>query len=236
MKRIFMGHTSYQQTVFDVAKYSIERHTNDVDIKPIDRSALETLGIYTREKNCNESTEFSMTRWLTPFLAGYDGWALFCDNDVLCRTDISELFKYADPSKAVMVVKHNYTVAEGIKLDGQRQTNYPRKNWSSVVLWNCGHPSNRQITPDLVNSVSGLFLHRFMWLKDEEIGELPKDWNFLVGPQSGIYKDFQNAKMVHFTDGGPYFRNYQDVDFANEWLAEYKLMSGKDFTEEDLVD
>lgn len=231
-----MGHTSYQQPVYDVAKFSIERHTTDVDIKPIDRAALEALQIYTRERNPNESTEFSMTRWLTPWLAGYDGWALFMDNDMLCKADIQELFDHADPTKAVMVVKHDYQVEEGIKLDGQRQTNYPRKNWSSVVLWNCAHPSNRQITPDLINNVSGLYLHRFMWLKDEEIGELPKDWNFLVGPQSGIYKDFKNAKMVHFTDGGPYFRNYQDVDFAQDWKDEYKIMTGKEWTTEDIVD
>ena len=231
-----MGHTSYQQPVFDVAKHSIEYRSSDVEITPIVQSALRELQVYTREKSKNESTEFSMTRWLTPWLAAYQGWALFMDNDMLCKSDIQELFDYADPSKAVMVVKHDYNVEEGIKLDGQRQTNYPRKNWSSVVLWNCEHPSNKLITPELVNNVSGLYLHRFMWLKDEEIGDLPHHWNYLVGPQSGIYDDDENAKMVHFTDGGPYFRNYQDVKFAEDWKAEYKLMTGKDWTTEDIVD
>jgi lipopolysaccharide biosynthesis glycosyltransferase len=232
MRKVFMGYTSYQKVVYDVAKFSIERHSEDVEVRPIVQSALRELGIYTRPKDENGATEFSITRFLTPWLAGYQDWVLFCDNDMLCVDDINKLFDLRDESKAVMCVKHRYQVKEGIKLDGQKQLAYPRKNWSSVVLFNAGHPSNRVLTPELINSVAPLYLHRFQWLKDEEIGEIPHEWNWLVG----VYNDHHKAKMVHFTDGGPYFKNYQDAPLAHWWTEEYHRMTGKEWTTEDIVD
>jgi lipopolysaccharide biosynthesis glycosyltransferase len=232
MRKVFMGYTSYQKVVYDVAKFSIERHSPDVEVRPIIQSALRDLGIYTRPKDENGSTEFSITRFLTPWLAGYKGWVLFCDNDMLCQSDINELFDMADDSKAVMVVKHRYTVKEGMKLDGQVQFAYPRKNWSSVILFNAGHPSNKVLTPELINSVAPLYLHRFQWLHNEEIGEIPHSWNWLVG----VYKDKAAAKMIHFTDGGCYFKNYQDVPFADKWKDEFYKMSNTKWTKEMIVD
>ncbi len=233
MRKVFIGYTSYQDVVYQVSKHSIERHSRDIKCFPIVQSALRELGIYTRASDQNGSTEFSITRFLTPWLAGYKGWVLFCDNDTLALTDMNKLFDQADDKYAVMCVKHDHKPSGEIKLDGQKQTQYPRKNWSSVVLWNCSHPKNQFITPELVNEVSPLFLHRFMWLEDNEIGEFSHEWNWLVDwykePKDG------NPKFLHYTEGGPYFDNYQDCGYAELWRAEYKMMTGKAFTESDII-
>lgn len=233
MRKVFIGYTSYQDVVYQVSKHSIERHSRDIKCFPIVQSALRELGVYTRASDQNGSTEFSITRFLTPWLAGYKGWVLFCDNDTLALTDMNKLFDQADDKYAVMCVKHDHKPSGEIKLDGQKQTQYPRKNWSSVVLWNCNHPKNQFITPELVNEVSPLFLHRFMWLEDNEIGEFSHEWNWLVDwykePKDG------NPKFLHYTEGGPYFENYQDCGYAELWRAEYKMMTGKAFTESDII-
>jgi lipopolysaccharide biosynthesis glycosyltransferase len=234
MRKVFVGYTSYQDIVYQVAKHSIERHSRDIECYPIIQQALRDLGIYNREEDKKGSTEFSITRFLTPWLAGYKGWVMFCDNDVLALTDVNQLFDLADDKYAIMCAKHTHTPTTDMKLDGQRQTQYPRKNWSSVVLWNCEHPKNQFITPDLVNSVKPLFLHRFMWLEDSEIGEFSHEWNWLVEwykePQDG------NPKLLHFTDGGPYFSNYQNVEYKDLWLSEYKMYTGKNFSKKDIID
>ena len=234
MRKVFVGYTSYQDVVYRVAKHSIERHSPDVKCYPIIQQSLRDLGIYYRDVDKNGTTEFSITRFLTPWLAGHKGWVMFCDNDVLALTDVNEFFDQADNKYAVMVVKHNHTPGDTVKLDGQVQTQYPRKNWSSVVLWNLDHPKNQLITPELVNEISPLYLHRFMWLEDHEIGELSIEWNWLVD----WYKEPENGKpkFLHFTDGGPYFKNYQSCDYAEQWLREYEMMTGKPFTQEDIID
>jgi lipopolysaccharide biosynthesis glycosyltransferase len=234
MRKVFVGYTSYQDVVYQVCKHSIEKQSQDVQCFPIIQSALRDLGIYTRPVDKNGTTEFSITRFLTPWLAGYKGWVLFCDNDTLALTDINELFELADDKYAVMCAKHHHNPCEKTKLDGQKQTLYPRKNWSSVVLWNCEHPKNKMLTPELVNHLSPMFLHRFMWLEDSEVGEFSHEWNWLVDwystPTDG------NPKFLHFTEGGPYFKSYQNCGFADEWLNEYKGMTGKTFTAGDLID
>ena len=233
MRKVFMGSTSYQQVVYDVAKHSIESRSPDVEVRPIVQSALRELGIYTRPVDLLGSTEFSITRFLTPWLAGYKGWVLFCDNDIVCVDNINNLFDLVDHSKAVMVVKHRYQVKDNVKLDNQAQHQYPRKNWSSVILFNCNHPDVRRLTPELVNGASPLYLHRFQWIEDDnDIGELPHHWNHLVG----VYKDYSNAKLLHYTDGGPYFKNYKDCDMADVWRAEYKRYYGVEFEDKNIID
>ncbi|KGP64010.1 hypothetical protein EP47_03560 [Legionella norrlandica] len=234
MRKVFVGYTSYQDIVYQIAKHSIERHSNDIKCYPIIQKSLRDLGIYTRPIDKNGSTEFSITRFLTPWLAGYKGWVLFCDNDMLALEDLNKLFDLANDKYAVLCAKHDYKPTETVKLDGQKQTLYPRKNWSSVVLWNCDHPKNKLITPELVNEVSPLFLHRFMWLEDNEIGEFSYEWNWLVE----WYKEPLNGKpkMLHFTEGGPYFKHYQDVEYAQLWRDEYELYTGKKFTNDDIID
>lgn len=148
----------------------------------------------------------------------FKGWAVFMDCDMILTTDIKELFDQVDDKYAIMCVQHDYTPREGIKMDGQKQTIYPRKNWSSVVLWNCGHPSNRVVTQDFVNDteLNGAYMHRFSWLKDEEIGELDHTWNYLVG----VYNDIDKPKLIHYTEGGPWFENYRNCEFAHLWKDE----------------
>jgi lipopolysaccharide biosynthesis glycosyltransferase len=234
MKKVFIGYTEKHGLIYEVAKHSILRHSSDVVCYPIIQKSLRELGIYTRSEDLKGSTEFSITRFLTPWLAGYKGWVLFCDNDVLALDDLNELFEHADDKYAVMCVKHDYNPEGNLKLDGQEQSVYPRKNWSSVVLWNCDHPKNRQITPELVNNVSPLFLHRFMWLEDNEIGRLPISWNWLVGWNSESRNG--SPKLLHFTEGGPYFKNYQNVDYASLWKDEFQLCFDKPFSALNILD
>jgi len=141
---------------------------------------------------------------------------------MLLRTDIAELFAQADDTKAVMCVQHDYAPKEATKMDGQRQTVYPRKNWSSMMLINCGHPANKRLNIDLVNEkeLNGAYFHRFSWLggNDDLIGELSPEWNWLVGhyeePKDGT------PKLLHYTEGGPWFENYRDCDYNQEWKQE----------------
>ena len=216
--RIFVGWDSREDIAYQVCKRSLEQNTSiPLQITPIRQGDLRARGIYTRGPDPLSSTEFSFTRFLTPYLAGYEGWAIFVDCDFLFRRDIAGILDYLDPTKALYCVKHNYAPLETIKMDGQHQTRYPRKNWSSFMLINCAHKEVRRLTPCVVNAESGLYLHRFNWLTDEAIGALPLAWNYLEGWHSRA--DCEDPIAVHFTRGGPWFDNYQDVEYRDEWLA-----------------
>ncbi len=158
------------------------------------------------------STEFAVSRFLVPSLAR-SGWALFMDCDMLIRADLDPLFRSLDTSKAVYCVKHNYRPPEGVKMDGMPQTAYSRKNWTSFCIFNADHPANSALNLDLVNSVPGRDLHALCWLEDDLIGELPPEWNFLIGHSDPSI----DPKNVHFTEGGPWFEAYKNVPFAEEW-------------------
>lgn len=159
------------------------------------------------------ATEFAISRFCVPFLQT-SGWALFVDCDVLCLADIGELFALADDRYAVMVVKHDHQPTEATKMDGQVQTGYPRKNWSSVVLWNCAHEGHFRLTKERLNRWPGRDLHAFKWLEDEQIGALPEAWNHLVGISQG------EANMLHYTNGGPFLENWQGGPLDTVWLKE----------------
>jgi len=120
---------------------------------------------------------------------------------------------HADPSKAVMVVKHDHR-QEGMKMDNQPQQSYPRKNWSSVMLFNCNHSANRRLTVEDVNRRPGRDLHRFYWLHDDEIGELPPEWNWLVGVQPKP----KHPKIAHYTLGGPWLPGWRPQEHDDLWL------------------
>jgi len=215
MLRIFIGYDPVEAVAYHTLCHSIlSRSTVPVSITPINRYSLKD--IHTRAIDPKQSNEFSFTRFLVPYLAGYEGPALFMDSDMMLRCDIKELFDQFDGRYAVQVVKHDYEPNDKIKYLGTTQYTYPRKNWSSVMLFNCGHPSNRTLRPHWVDTASGLELHRFTWLKDAEIGELPVEWNWLVGEY--VHSD-QDVKNVHWTVGGPYFKEYEHVDFSEEWFA-----------------
>ncbi len=153
----------------------------------------------------------------------HSGYALFFDCDMMLKVDINEIFKEIrdQPNKAVYVVQHDYKPKDKVKYLNTVQHTYPRKNWSSVVLWNCSHPSNKNITPEFVNNAEPKELHRFTWLEDNEIGELDVRWNWLVGEYNNPPKDVKN---VHWTVGGPYFIEYQNVDFSQSWFKEKARM------------
>jgi hypothetical protein len=157
------------------------------------------------------ATEFAITRFLVPQLARAD-WAIFCDGDFLWRDDVARLAALADPRFAVMVVPHDYTPTEAVKMDGQIQTSYARKNWSSLMLWNCRHPAHAAL-PGLVNRWAGRRLHGFEWLDDREIGTLPEAWNWLEGHSRPAI----DPRAVHFTRGTPDMAGYAGVDYADEW-------------------
>jgi lipopolysaccharide biosynthesis glycosyltransferase len=192
-----------------------------LDIKPIKQQEMRERGLYWREHDPLSSTEFSFTRFLVPYLAGYSGWALFMDCDFLWRGDVAGLMDYADPQCAVMCVQHKYKPKETTKMDGAVQHQYPRKNWSSLMLINCDHPDVQQnLTPQIVNIATGMYLHRFKWTEDERIGNLPIAYNYLEGCHTK--KDCPNPVAVHFTRGGPWFKDYVDVEYGDEWMAVVK--------------
>ena len=222
--KIFIGWDSREEDAYKVCVHTIKKHASkDVEIVPLKRDELIKQGLYTRDEGGNVSTEFAYTRFLTPHLAGYKGWALFIDCDFLFTRDVAELFSLADPQYAVMCVQHDYTPSAAIKMDGQKQVAYPRKNQSSCVLWNCGHPANAIITPDIVNTETGAFLHRFQWLSDNLIGELPLEWNWLEGEYE---KPDEIPAVIHYTNGGAWFKECQDVDYAQEWLDALQEANG----------
>jgi hypothetical protein len=213
--QVYLGWDPRETKAFDVARASIAKRTSEpIQIMPL---RLEHLSILTRPiehrngqmwcpiSDAPMSTEFAISRFCIPFLQE-DGWALFADCDILCWSDIMELFALADDRYAVMVVKHQIqnpkSKIQNVKMDGQIQTYYGRKNWSSVVLWNCGHPANKRFTLDNLNRWPGRDLHAFKWLNDEEIGELPQLWNWLVNVTPG---EPERRGIWHYTLGGPWF-------------------------------
>ncbi|CAA7406490.1 unnamed protein product [Spirodela intermedia] len=221
--KIFVGYDPREAVAYDVCRRSIlKRASIPVEVIPIKQPELRDAGLFWRERGPTESTEFSFTRFLTPYLAGYQGWAVFVDCDFLYLADVAELAALADDRYAVMCVHHEYAPKETVKMDGVVQTTYPRKNWSSMVLYNCGHPKNvATLTPETVSTQTGAFLHRFQWLDDAEIGEVPFVWNFLVGHNKMVEGDPATyPRAIHYTTGGPWFEAYKDCDFAELWLQE----------------
>jgi hypothetical protein len=171
-------------------------------------------GVLTRERHPLQSTDFSFSRFLTPYLSGYAGWSVFMDCDMLMMNDIAKLHALRDDQYAVMVVKHNHIPKEETKFLGEPQSKYQKKNWSSVMLFN--NEKCRALSPDYVNRASGLELHQFKWLEsDELIGELPSCWNHLVGYDQRR----TDVALVHYTLGGPYFDAFQDCEYAREWFS-----------------
>lgn len=217
--RVFIGWDSREDIAYQVARRSLLRHASvPVEVIPIKVDEMVAQGNYSRVVDPLASTEFTYSRFLTPHLAGFQGWALFADCDFLFFGDVAKLGQYMNPAHAVACVHHDYTPKEATKMDGAVQTSYPRKNWSSFMLFNCGHPSTRQLTVARVNRESGAYLHRMQWAKDNEIGAIPQSWNWLEGwsekPRSGT------PDAVHYTRGGPWFEAWQNVDYAAEWQAE----------------
>jgi len=215
---IYVGFDQKEAVAYHVFCQSlIDNSSLPLKISPM---ALKNLEKYD-EKHTDRSNDFVYSRFLIPFLNNFNGWALFVDGDMICQSDIRELFDLRDDNKAVMVVKHNYETKQKKKYLGNINENYPRKNWSSVILWNCNHSKHKILTPTFVSEQTGKFLHRFSWLEDKDIGELPLEWNWLAIE----YEDNTKAKIIHYTLGTPCFSDYKNTAMAEIWYKYYSRLN-----------
>ncbi len=212
--KIYIGFDQRESVAYHTFVQSlIDNASIPLQITPL---AVKNLNGY-EEKHEDKSNDFVYSRFLTPFLNEFEGWAIFADGDMVCQTDIKELLELKDDSKALQVVKHDYKTKAHQKYLGNINQDYPRKNWSSVILWNCSHPKHKILTPDFISNQTGKYLHRFSWLEDEEIGELPKEWNWLATE----YPNNEQAKIIHYTLGTPCFKNYRETEMSDVWLNQY---------------
>ena len=235
---VWIGVDMRQSAAYAVARETVRKFDRHIPINGVVLSELQGNGLYTRptERRLGKlwdvisgnymSTEFAISRFLVPEIIRrrdphqwhVGGWALFTDCDVMFRENLVQLRMLLDDDKALMCVKHDHKPMFNVKMDGQEQVGYPRKNWSSVMAINLDHPSNKALNSEMVNAMPGLKLHQFCWLNDDEIGELPPAWNYLVGHTEGV----DDPHIVHFTDGGPWLESFRNVEYADEWLHEYE--------------
>lgn len=213
---IFIGYDPREAVAYHTCANSIIRHASKpVAIIPL---ALNLFEDYT-ETHTDGSNHFIYSRFLVPHLMQYTGHAIFIDGDMIVRGDIVELWKLQNPSQDVQVVKHDYKTKMTEKYLGAKNEDYPRKNWSSVILWNCSSYPNRKLTPDFIQRSTGAELHRFTWIEDSRIGELPKEWNWLPDE----YGPNPDAKLLHYTLGTPCFHEFATTPQADEWHREHML-------------
>ena len=220
MIRIFVGYDPRETVAFYVLSHSIQaRASVPVSVTPLMLDQLD--GLMWRDRHNLQSTDFSFSRFLVPHLCGYEGWALFMDCDMLMLDDVANLWRLREHQYAVQCVKHDHRPPEDTKFLNQPQTQYEKKNWSSVMLFNTAKCTT--LTPDYVNTASGLELHRFHWLNNDNlIGEIPPRWNHLVDydPEQSV-SDISN---LHFTTGGPYFDAFKSCGYASLWFEERERM------------
>ena len=222
--RVFIGYDKREDEAYRVACKTLW-HTSGLIAEPLVSERLSSQGLLTRlvdardglfydlPSNAHASTEFAVSRFLTPVLC-QTGWALFTDCDVVFMQDVHDMLEATSKTKAVYVVKHDHK-QDGVKMDGQPQVSYPRKNWSSVMLFNCDHPANQRLSLHDINTRPGRDLHRFYWLNDDEIGELDPAWNWLVNVQEAP----REPKIAHFTLGGPWIPEWEGAPHDDIWRA-----------------
>jgi hypothetical protein len=218
--KIFIGYDSKEPIAYHVLASSILRRASvPVSVIPLTRHSLS--GIYTRQRGPTEATEFSLTRFLVPYLSGYQGRSVFMDCDMVMRVDVAEVIAEMarQPEKALLCCQHDYIPKQLVKFEGHEQTKYPRKNWSSFMVFD--NAQCKALTPHYVNTASGLELHRFLWLEDDQIGALPLDLNWLVGE----YAPNPGARILHYTLGTPCFEDYADCDQSDIWWEEFRVMN-----------
>ena len=229
-KVIFIGYDPREQDAFEVCAKSIVAHqSEEFKLVGVSAGTLHEHGLYQRPterrdgvlwdviSNAPMATEFSIARFAVPYLVRQMNvdWAMFCDCDFMFRADLASLFAEADPRYALQCVQHQHEGGDTVKMDGQIQTSYERKNWSSLFLLNAKHPANAAMNLAKLNSWSGRALHQFKWLEDSEIGKLSPDWNYLVG----VNDPNPDPRGVHFTLGIPSMEGYEYSEFADEWQA-----------------
>ena len=210
---VFIGYDEGEKVAFHILAESIRRNSSQpVSITPL---CLSNLPDFTREKQENQSTDFAFSRFMIPHLRNYSGFSIFMDCDMMFRGDIAELWSKRNMIYSVMCCKHDYEPKQD-KFRGAKNEKFEKKNWSSMMIFN--NSLCNTLTPDYVNTATGLELHQFKWLPNEAaIGSLDLEWNWLVGE----YEYNENAKNVHWTLGGPYFKEYNNSDYADEWFKLY---------------
>ena len=212
--KIFIGFDQREACAYHTFVQSLINHSSiPLDTTPL---CLKSLVGY-KELHRDGGNDFVYSRFLSPFLNNFDGWAIYADGDMVCQADILELLKLKDDSKAVMVAKHNYQTKQSKKYFNNKNENYPKKNWSSVILWNCSHPKHKILTPEFIQNQSGKFLHRFSWLDEDEIREIPLEWNWLALE----YPENKEAKIIHYTLGTPCLKEYKDTNMSDIWYDSY---------------
>ena len=214
MINVFIGYDSKEKIAYHILSESILRHSSvPVSFTPIYLPNIQDS--FNRPRNSLSSTEFSFSRFIVPYLMEYKGWALFLDCDMLFTSDIKELWDLRNDDYAVMCCQHNYTPKSESKFNNQIQTVYEKKNWSSLMLMNTSKCA--KLSRYYIHNASGLELHQFKWLEDNQVGGLPLEWNWLAGE----YPYNPNAKNIHFTEGGCYFEKYEDCDYSSDWFNIY---------------
>lgn len=218
MLNIAIGYdNNFKMPAYTAAESILQRSSKPCSFLFLNRN---TLGAYTRPISQHDSTEFSNSRFMVPSLYNYDGWTLFIDNDMVVDADIAELFDYCDDRYTVLVVKHNQVVKNNKKFLDKEQYPYQYKNWSSVMLFN--NKKCTALTPDYVNTAPGLDLHQFKWINDHStIGSLPLEWNYLVDNEN---QSTNQPKLIHYTDGGPWFNQSRECKLAEKWTQVYNTM------------
>ena len=211
--KIYIGFDVTKPECFDVCEYSIQQRTDKISINKIGNSILSN-DIWYRKRNELETTDFSICRFLVPYLSNYNGISVFMDDDFLWKCDVKELMNYYDDSKSVMVCKHDYTPKHTKKWSNNKQTTYKRKNWSSLMMFNNTHPDCKKLDVKTVNEQTGLWLHQFQWT--ENIGAIPLSYNFLVDE----YESYEDIKALHFTNGCPIFDECKTQELADKWIDE----------------
>ena len=210
---IYIGYDPREAIAFHTCANSIIRHASGpVQIIPL---ALNLLKEYD-ETHTDGSNHFIYSRFLVPYLNRFSGWAIFMDGDMIVRDDIYKLWELKETGKDVMVVKHDYETKMTTKYLGSKNENYPRKNWSSVIVWNCQNHPNKKLTPEYIQKSTGKHLHRFEWIDDDRIGELPAEWNWLPDE----YGPNPDAKLLHYTLGTPSFHEFATTPMGDEWHRE----------------
>lgn len=235
---VYIGFDQREETAYKVCAKSLLAHSSiPLSLHKLEVGNLKSRALYNRTARVIDgqmvddidgrpfSTDFAFTRFLVPYLMSYEGWAIFVDCDFLFTRDLAEIIPWLDDSKAVMVVKHDHVPSETVKMSGQSQGTYPRKNWSSFIAWNCSHPSNRNLMPHQVNTKSGRWLHGFSWLKDDEIGELAVTWNWLAGVSDPLN---EVPTAIHFTLGTPDMKGHENAPYADLWRAELTRLAHKE--------
>ncbi len=208
--KVFIGWDSREDIAYQVAKHSIQKENPNIEVVPLKLHELREQGFYTRADDKKGSTEFTITRFLPPALMNYKGYSLFMDCDMLVQADLVNIMNNPKHRNAsVSCVKHDYSPKSMTKMDGKMQHAYPRKNWSSVMLFN--NEKCKNLTPEIVNTESPMYLHRMLWA--DNIGELDYKWNHLIG----YYDKPEESNIVHYTDGGPWFANYRRCEYHQAW-------------------